>query len=68
MQWEYKAIRFIKRSFFFGGYDMKAFQEKLNSLGEAGWELVGFNQPGLAGFGHMIAVLKRPHEQDLPLR
>lgn len=39
MRWEYKTIKFKKRTFW-GLLDEEQMQSKLNSLGAMGWELV----------------------------
>lgn len=60
MRWEYKTIKFKKRSFFSGALDAEELNQQLDALGGDGWELVSVcpamymsNSQGL------IAVLKR---------
>lgn len=60
MKWEYKTITFDERKFLTGKADPKALSEKLNTLGEQGWELVSVvNQGGLLQASGLMAVLKR---------
>lgn len=56
MRWEYKVIKFSKRSFFSGTIDPEAFEAELNNLGRDGWELVSVTQNQMA---ITVAVLKR---------
>lgn len=56
MRWEYKVIKYSKRSFFSGTIDPEAFEVELNSYGREGWELVSVTQNQM---GIMVAVLKR---------
>jgi hypothetical protein len=56
MRWEYKVIKFSKRSFFSGTIDPEAFETELNSLGREGWELVSVTQNQMA---IAVAVFKR---------
>lgn len=62
MRWEYKTIEYSKRNFFGGALklDSNEFTEKLNKLGNEGWELVGTTpQMGWQGQG-LILIFKRP--------
>ena len=45
MRWEYKVIKFNKRSFFSGTIDPEAFEAELNNLGRDGWELLPERKP-----------------------
>lgn len=56
MRWEYKVIKYCKRSFFSGTIDPEAFEAELNNYGRDGWELVSVTQNQM---GIMVAVLKR---------
>ena len=40
MRWEYKTIKFKKRSFFSGSLDTDELNQEINALGRDGWELV----------------------------
>lgn len=43
IKWEYKVIGFAKKQkWFTWSISQKDFQEALNMMGEAGWELAGF--------------------------
>lgn len=46
-KWEYKVVSVnAKRNFWTSRFDVKVIEEKLNSMGQQGWELVsmeGFN-------------------------
>jgi len=42
MIWEYKTIRFDKKTFISGSLDIEALDEKLNAYGKMGWELISF--------------------------
>ncbi len=40
-KWEYKIVSIsVKRNFFTSRFDLKAVEDKLNSMGQQGWELV----------------------------
>jgi Domain of unknown function (DUF4177) len=63
MKWEYLTVKFSTSGVFSSGQlDGEAFNEKLNELGEQGWELVsvfGTNLPeGMTR--DVVAILKRP--------
>ncbi|MES2674906.1 MAG: DUF4177 domain-containing protein [Pseudomonadota bacterium] len=57
MRWEYKTLKYTKRSFFTGAVDAEELQQMLNDLGRDGWELVSINQTQMQP---AIIVLKRP--------
>lgn len=60
MKWEYKSVTINKRRFLSGAYDTKALDEKLNSFGDQGWELVSTVSPHwLASQGPITALFKR---------
>ena len=62
MKWEYLTVVFAASGWFLGGkLDGKAFNDKLNELGEDGWELVSvFDTNMLDGETRdVIAVLKQ---------
>ncbi|UZE95915.1 DUF4177 domain-containing protein [Alkalimarinus alittae] len=56
MNWEYKTVRFDKRKFVTGAFDVALLNEKLNTYGEQGWELVSF-ETKQATFGQDIGAL-----------
>jgi len=64
MKWEYRTVVFEVPGWFIGGkLDGEKFNDRLNQLGEEGWELVSvfdtkFAQGG--GTRDVVAVLKRP--------
>jgi hypothetical protein len=63
MKWEYLTVKFATSGFLLGGkLDGDAFNEKLNELGEQGWELVSaFDTNMDQGMTRdVVAVLKRP--------
>ena len=63
MKWEYMTVMFASSRWFLGGkLDGKQFNERLNELGEEGWELVSvFDTNYTEGATRdVVAVLKRP--------
>ncbi|TCZ75349.1 DUF4177 domain-containing protein [Paenibacillus albiflavus] len=38
--WEYKTLKLHTKGFFGGKVDLAEFENELNSLGSAGWELI----------------------------
>ena len=56
MRWEYKTLKYTKRSFFTGALDAEALEHALNDLGREGWELVSINQTQMQS---ALVVLKR---------
>jgi len=56
MNWEYKTVRFDKKKFVTGALDIALLNEKLNTYGERGWELVSF-ETKKAIFGQDISAL-----------
>ena len=58
MRWEYKTLKYTKRSFFTGTVDVEDLQQVLNDLGRDGWALVSMNQTQMQS---AIMVLKRPN-------
>ena len=60
MKWEYKTIEFKQRSFLSGNFSFDELNNKCNSLGRDGWELVQTSQPRSAAFGQsMLLIFKR---------
>ncbi len=60
MRWEYKTLKFKKRSFFSGALNADELNQELNTLGRDGWELVSVCPAIFMGASHgLIAVLKR---------
>ena len=65
MKWEYRTVMFEASGWFLGGkLDGGQFNERLNQLGEEGWELVtAFDTNSAQGATRdVVAVLKRPLE------
>ncbi len=63
MKWEYMTIMFEATGWFLGGkLDGKKFTERLNELGEQGWEMVSVFDTNFlqGGTRDVVAVLKRP--------
>ena len=61
MKWEYKTISFDKMKFITSSLNTDLFNEKLNSYGDQGWELVSFATT-TSLWGHpraAIAIFKR---------
>lgn len=60
MRWEYKTVRFKKRSFFSGALDTEELNQQLDALGRDGWELVSLCPAMYMSTSQgLIAVLKR---------
>jgi hypothetical protein len=59
MRWEYKVIKFSKRSFFSGTIDPEAFEAELNNLGRDGWELVSVTQNQMAISVNEVTVFEK---------
>jgi len=59
MKWEYKSIKYTKRSFLSGQINLSELDKKLDNLGSEGWELVNINVNALGGWGGIFAVFKR---------
>lgn len=67
MKWEYRTVVFEVSGWFIGGkLDGQAFNNRLNQLGEQGWELVSVFDTNFTqgGTRDVIAVLKRPIESE----
>ncbi len=67
MQWEYMTLVFAATGFILGGkLDGKKLNDRLNELGEEGWELVSvFDTNMLEGKTRDVyAILKRPWIQN----
>ena len=67
MQWEYMTLVFAATGFILGGkLDGKKLNDRLNELGEEGWELVSvFDTNMLEGKTRDVyAILKRPWVQS----
>lgn len=60
MQWEYKTIRFEKRSFWSSRINIEEIERKLNERGLTGWELVSTASIGVFSAPVVLAFLKRP--------
>jgi hypothetical protein len=63
MRWEYTTVIFETSTWIFAGkLDGQKFNERLNRLGEEGWELVSAFPTSLieGGTRDVVAVLKRP--------
>lgn len=58
MRWEYKTLKYTKRSFFTSAVNSEELEQVLNELGRDGWELVSINQTQMLP---SIIILKRPH-------
>ena len=62
MKWEYRTIVFEVSGWFIGGkLDAQKFNDRLNQLGEEGWELVSVFDTNFTqgGTRDVVAVLKR---------
>ena len=67
IHWEYTTIKLDASGWFIGGHlDQPDFEQRLNSLGRDGWELVSvFDTNRADGMTrHVVAVLKRPKDVD----
>jgi hypothetical protein len=62
--WQYKTIKLETKGFMGGVLDINVFDEKLNLLGEQGWELVTSFDTNMSqgGSRDVIATFKRPRE------
>jgi Domain of unknown function (DUF4177) len=63
MKWEYTTVMFAATAWWPGGkLDGEKFNERLNRLGEDGWELVSVFDTnfGQGATRDVVAVLKRP--------
>ena len=62
MKWEYRTVVFEVSGWFVGGkLDGQKFNDRLNQLGEEGWELVSVFDTNFAegGTRDVVAVMKR---------
>lgn len=67
MKWEYRTVMFDVSGWFLGGkLDGHDFNDRLNLLGEEGWELVSVFDTNVAhgGTRNVVAVLKRPMKMN----
>lgn len=65
MRWEYQTLMFNAGGLFFGGkIDGAQLNDRLNALGEEGWELVSVFDTAMAEgrTRSVVAVLKRPRD------
>ncbi len=63
MKWEYLTIKFGTTGWFLGGMlDGQKFNDRLNCLGEQGWELVSVFDTNMSQgqTRDVVAVLKKP--------
>jgi hypothetical protein len=63
MQWEYMTVMFEATGWYLGGkLDGKKFNDRLNQLGQEGWELVSVFDTNMreGTTRDVVAVLKRP--------
>jgi len=63
MKWEYRTVMFAASGWFLGGaLDGEKFNNRLNELGEEGWELTNVFDTNVQGgrTREIVAVLKRP--------
>ncbi len=66
MTWEYRTVVFDVSGWLIGGkLDGQGFNDRLNQLGEEGWELVSVFDTNhtQGGTRDVVAVLKRPLKQ-----
>jgi hypothetical protein len=58
MKWEYKTIKLGTHGFMGGIFDERQLEDMMNSLGEAGWELVtGFDTNQAYGQTRDVVVI-----------
>ena len=63
MKWDYLTVKFTTSGWFLGGIlDGEKFNDRLNQLGQEGWELVCVFDTNMAEgqTRDVVAVLKRP--------
>jgi len=62
MKWEYKTIKVDTKGFIGGKLDEANLDQKMNALGDDGWELVAaFDTNAEGGVSrHVVCILKRP--------
>jgi hypothetical protein len=62
MKWEYSTVMFEASGWLGGKLDGQKFNERLNGLGEEGWELVSVfdTNYGQGATRDVVAVFKRP--------
>ena len=60
-KWEYKTIKVKTKGFAGGILELEEFEEKLNRLGQEGWELVSSftTSQGSGSSREVIAIFKR---------
>ena len=60
-KFEYKVLDVIAKGFFGGKVDFQALNEKLDELGEEGWEVVGMEDTNMyeGASRSMVVILKR---------
>ncbi len=63
-KWEYKTLKVIIKGIMGGVFDTQEFNDKLNSLGQEGWELVSafVTTKGEGISREAVATFKRPVE------
>lgn len=61
MKWEYMTVMFETKGLWTGTLDGQAFTDRLNRLGEEGWELVSVFETRAVevSIRHVVAVMKR---------
>ena len=62
MRWEYRTIKFPASGGFMGGrIDAETFNQRINELGEQGWEVVNtfVTNQGYGWSRELLAILKR---------
>ncbi len=63
MKWEYTTVTFEAKGWFLGGIlDEKQFNQRLNQMGQEGWELVSVFDTNMheGVTRYVVAVFKRP--------